>query len=305
MGNLPGERKKGIEEEVDQIAVCFYVLYHIEEEPLADSKRQKLSLDLLLRGLFSLWRGLICLGCRPLGCSGPLRLLPGAHITQFTASRALASTTEFLGKVLCGDLSQQFLLVVGAQHVDLLDGDGVEEALDDAENATETPGSVDQVQLTQSLGVVVLRDGRSLANVSVHGGDVSDPNALQVHDCAAGLHQTVGLSRTGGQAGVRQLLVFADQVLQHSFAGGDLVHGVKVDFAQFFDVDGTAILSQISIARSKKRRERTYLVRLVVVLRIKLEDLGLLNVIEVADEIVGAKLFPPFLTVNKPGSNNN
>ena len=140
--------------------------------------------------------------------------------------------------------------------MDLLDGDGVEEALDDAENAAETPGGVDQVQLTQSLGVVVLRDGRSLTNVSVHGRDVGDPDALQVHDCAAGFHQTVGLARTGGQAGVRQLLVFTDQVLQHSLTGGDLVHGVEVDLAQFFDVDGSAILSQISMARSVKRERK-------------------------------------------------
>ena len=128
--------------------------------------------------------------------------------------------------------------------MDLLDGDGVEEALDDVENAAETPGGVDQVQLAQSLGVVVLRDGGSLTNVSVDGGNAGDPDALQVHDCAAGLHQTAGLSRTGGQAGVRQLLVFADQVLQHAFASGDLVHGVEVDLAQLFDVDGTAILNQ-------------------------------------------------------------
>lgn len=127
--------------------------------------------------------------------------------------------------------------------MDLFNGDGVEEALDDAENAAETPGGIDQVQLTQTLGVVVLRNGRSLTNVSVHGGDVGDPDTLQVHDCAAGFHQAVGLARTGGQAGVRQLFVFADQVLQHSFAGGDLVHGVEVDLAQFFDVDGSAILN--------------------------------------------------------------
>ena len=218
-----------------------------------DRRREKLSLGLLLSGLFSLWRGLICLGCRPLGCPGPLRFLPGAHIAQFTTSRALASAAEFLGKVLCGDLFQQFLLVAGAQHVDLLDGDGVEEALDDAENAAETPGGVDQVQLTQSLGVVVLRDGRSLTNVSVHGRDVGDPDALQVHDCAAGFHQTVGLARTGGQAGVRQLLVFTDQVLQHSLTGGDLVHGVEVDLAQFFDVDGSAILTT-AISKSRSWR---------------------------------------------------
>lgn len=53
------------------------------------------------------------------------------------------------------------------------------------------------------------------------------------------------------------------------------------------------------MARSERKR-RTYFVRLVVVLRIILKNLGLLNVIEVADEIIGAKLFPPFFAINKP-----
>lgn len=58
------------------------------------------------------------------------------------------------------------------------------------------------------------------------------------------------------------------------------------------------------MARSERKKERkkkrTYLVRLVVVLRIILKNLGLLNIIEVADEIIGAKLFPPFFAINKP-----
>ena len=53
------------------------------------------------------------------------------------------------------------------------------------------------------------------------------------------------------------------------------------------------------MARSERKR-RTYFVRLVVVLRIILKNLGLLNVVEVADEIIRAKLFAPFLTIHKP-----
>jgi hypothetical protein len=32
--------------------------------------------------------------------------------------------------------------------------------------------------------------------------------------------------------------------LQHAFRGGDFVHGVEVDLAQLFDVDGSAVLGQ-------------------------------------------------------------
>ena len=141
-----------------------------------------------------LLRGLVCLRCRPLGRLGPLGILPRAHITQFTTSLALASAAEFLGEVLHGNLLQKFLLVARAQDVDLVDGDGVQEALDDIEDAAEAPGGVDEVQLAQSLRVVVLRDAGGLLQVSVHGGDAGDPDTLQVHDRAAGLHQSVGLS---------------------------------------------------------------------------------------------------------------
>lgn len=130
--------------------------------------------------------------------------------------------------------------------MDLVDSDGVEEALDNVEGGAESPGRVDQVQLTQTLGVVVLRDVGGLFHVSVDGGDVGDADALEVHDCAAGFHQAAGLTRAGGETGVGELFVFADQVLQHPLGGGDLVHGIEVNLAQLFDVDGTAILRQLA-----------------------------------------------------------
>lgn len=126
--------------------------------------------------------------------------------------------------------------------MDLVDGDGVEEALDDAEDAAEAPGGIDQVQLAQTLGVVVLRDFGCLAHVAVHGGDAGDTDALQVHNGAAGLEQLAGLAGACGETRIGQLLVLGDEVLQHALAGGDLVHGVEVDLAQLLDVDGTAIL---------------------------------------------------------------
>ena len=45
-----------------------------------------------------------------------------------------------------------------------------------------------------------------------------------------------------------------------------------------------------------------YLVRLVVILRVVFEDLGLLVVVECVHELVNptAKVFPPFLAVNEP-----
>lgn len=185
---------------------------------------------------------LVLLGSSPLGRLGPLWILPGALVAQFTAAFALAGTTNVLGKVLSGDLCQQFLLVVGTKYMDLFDSHGVQEALDGVESAAETPRGVDQVELAQTLGVVVLRDARGLTNIPIHRRDTCDTDALQVHDGAAGLEQLACLPRAGGQSGVSKLLVLSDEVLQHALGGGDFVHGVKIDLAQFLDVDRSSIL---------------------------------------------------------------
>ena len=174
--------------------------------------------------------GSIALG-GPGRCANPLRVLPRALVSELTAALTLAGTTELSGQVLRGDLSQQVRLVTTTQNVDLVHGHGVKEALDDTEDAAEAPGGVDEVQLTQTLRVVVLRDVRGLAHVAVHGGNAGDTDALQIHNRAAGLEQLAGLARAGGQPRVGHLLVLGDKVLQHALTGRDLVHGIEVDLA--------------------------------------------------------------------------
>ena len=182
------------------------------------------------------------LGGSPDRGASPLGLLPRALVRELAATLALAGTAELNGEVLGGDLGEQLRLVSAAENVDLVDGDGVEETLDDAESAAEAPGGIDNVELAQTLGVVVLRDLGGLTDIAVDGGDAGDTNTLQIHNGAAGLEQLAGLAGAGGQTRVGQLLVLADEVLQHALTGGDLVHSVKVDLAELLDVDGAAIL---------------------------------------------------------------
>lgn len=144
-------------------------------------------------------------------------------------------------------MSEQLLLVTAAEDVDLGHGHGVEEGLDGTESAAEAPGGIDEVQLSQTLGVVVLRDVGGLLDVSVDGGNAGDSDTLEIHDCAAGLEELAGLAGACGQTGVGQLLVLGDQVLQHTVGGGDVVHLVQVDLAQLLDVDGAAILFGLSV----------------------------------------------------------
>ena len=110
--------------------------------------------------------------------------LTRTFVAQLATARASALAAELLGEVLLGDLGKELLLVVAAQNVDLGDSDGVEELLDNAESARETPRSVDDVKLAQSLGVVVLRDGRGLLEVSVCAAHHADADTLEVHDRA-------------------------------------------------------------------------------------------------------------------------
>lgn len=182
----------------------------------------------------------------PLGRLGPLGVSPRASVAVLAATRALASTAKLLGKAFRGNLLQQVALVATAKDVDLLDSNGVQPALDDAPNGGEAPGSVDQVQLTQALRVVVLRNGRSLTDVRVDRGDLGQGDALEIHDGAAGLEQASGLARAGGQARVGKAFVLDGKVRKHALAGGDLVHGVQVNATKGLDVDGTAVLNSVS-----------------------------------------------------------
>ena len=75
-------------------------------------------------------------------------------------------------------------MVAAAENVNLGDSDGVEELLDDAEDAGEAPGRVDDIKLAQSLGVVVLGDGRGLLEVSVGAAHHTKTDTLEVHDRA-------------------------------------------------------------------------------------------------------------------------
>jgi hypothetical protein len=56
----------------------------------------------------------------------------------------------------------------------------------------------------------------------------------------------------------------------------------------------------MSMDGRRRRKMWTNLVGLVVVLGIELEDSGLFGVLEVAHEVVGAKLFPPFFVLDEP-----
>ena len=209
----------------------------------------------------------------------PLGVLPRAGVRQFAAAGALARPAELLREVLLGNLRQKFLLVPGAEDVDLGDSDRVEELLDHAEDGAEAPGCVDQVQLAHALGVVVLRDGRGFLDVAVNGANVGQTDALEVHDGARGFEEVTGHAGAGGEARVGDLFVFNDKVLEHAFFRGDFVHGGQVDLAELFDVEGAAVLQgrvSVSVPGFNLSRVKSHLVGLVVVLWVVLEDLLLL-----------------------------
>lgn len=178
----------------------------------------------------------------PLCGLGEGRVLPWALVAELTAAGALASTTESLGQAVGGNVLEQLLLVTAAENVDLLNRDGVDPALDDGPDSGETPWGVDDEQLAQTLGVVVLGHVGGRLQVAVHGGGLAQTNALEVHDRAASLEQVARFAGASRQTGVGDALVFDGQVGQHTFRGGDLVQCVDIDIAKLLNVDWSTVL---------------------------------------------------------------
>lgn len=193
----------------------------------------------------------------PLGGTSPLLLAPGAHIAHVAAAGALAGAAELLGEVLGRDLGEQLLGVAAAEDVDLGDGDGVEPGLDDVPDGAEAPGRVDEVELAETLGVVVLRERRGLLDVAEDRGRLGQTDALEIHDGAAGFEAGAGLARARGQARIGEALVLDGKVGKHALGCCDLVHGVQVDLAELLDVDGATILGgDVMLASSAYDLER-------------------------------------------------
>lgn len=190
--------------------------------------------------------------------------------------------------------------------MNLRDGDWIKEAFDEIEYAAETPGCVDDVQPSQPLGIVVLRDGGCLLDISVDRRHAADADPLHIHDSAAGFQQLAGFPGAGGETGVGDFFVFNNEILQHAVGGRDFVHGVEIDFAVVFYINRSTILLDVQRGSSRckwaEAKKQTYLVSLMVVLRIIFEHLGFLGVLEGANEIVGTELFAPLLIVDEPES---
>jgi hypothetical protein len=190
--------------------------------------------------------GIAVLLC-PLGLLGPLLIPPRPSVAELAGTLTHALTAKLLGQILGGYLREQLLLVPASEDVDLGARDRVEELLDDAEDAREAPGRVDDVHLAEALGVVVLRDCRDCLEVAVYGGGFRDTDALQIEDAARCLEEVARLAGAGGKTRVRHLLVLADQVLDHAFLRRDLVERGEVDLAELLDVDWAAVLLLLAL----------------------------------------------------------
>jgi hypothetical protein len=112
-----------------------------------------------------------------------------------------------------------------------------------------------------------------------------------------------GLARASGQTRIGHLLVFTDKVLYHALLAGDLAKGGEVDVAELLDVQRAAILWKFVSILQTVCICGTYLIGLVVVLRVVLENLRLLLVVECANKLLDADASvcgPPLLAVDEP-----
>ena len=129
--------------------------------------------------------------------------------------------------------------------MDLLDGDWVEEVLDQGKEGGETEWCVDNVELSEALRVVVLGNGGSLVNVSQGGLGVPHGDTLKVEDRAAGLEEVAGLAGASWETWVGQLLVLDGEVLEHALLGREFVHFWEINLAELLDVEWATILESI------------------------------------------------------------
>lgn len=101
------------------------------------------------------------------------------------------------------------------------------------------------------------------------------------------------------QPGLDQLLVLKNEILEHSLLGCNLMNRREVNLSKLFDVDWPAILFK-SVSLLLDSELVRYFVRLVVVLRIVLEDLLLFNVMESLHNLFNSKFLAPDLAIDKP-----
>lgn len=87
-----------------------------------------------------------------------------------------------------------------------------------------------------------MRDLRNFADEAVYRRNTGETNTLQIHDGTAGLKELARLSRASWKTRVGELLVFDNEILEHSVHRCDLVHGSQVDLSELFDVDRAAVL---------------------------------------------------------------
>lgn len=162
------------------------------------------------------------------------RILPWTVITELAATGAAACAAKLRGKVLGGNLPQEFCLITPTQNIDFVDLNSensqpqtgrafVEKGsitVTGSKNFLTTlkalekphgelmiyslpnlifglarvPAKQGWLETLVPLWVVVLRDCRDLFNKAVHGTYASNTHTLKVHDGAAGLEKLAGLS---------------------------------------------------------------------------------------------------------------
>ena len=115
--------------------------------------------------------------------------LPRALIAQGAAAFALTSSAEKLWQVLLRYLSKQLGLITTSKNVDLLNSHRVKKAFYHAKDRGEAPRRIYQIELPQSLRIVVLGDCRSLFDIAVHRAHFGDANSFEIHDAATSFEQ--------------------------------------------------------------------------------------------------------------------
>lgn len=161
--------------------------------------------------------------------------------------------------------------------LDLFRCDLVQPGFDDAECEVERPRSIDDEEFAHAFGVPVLANGCRCLNVLFDIVEFAYLDTVQIEDRAGCFHRVTNCLRAGRETLVNEFLVLVNQPLELAVHGGNAVEAVEVERTQSLDIYRPTLLDiPITSDQVANALTKTYLVSLVVALRVILINLCLL-----------------------------
>jgi len=211
---------------------------HLEDPVKATALRTARELDLV--GITSSHSALVSLRSLELIVQSTTVLEVRNVSNVHTATRALARASVLLRETLGRNELKKLLLVVLAQHMDLLDGVGIKPDLAHLPKGREYPRSVDDVELAQTLWIIVLIVSSIGAN-ELEGQAVTHAESSEIDHRAEVIHDVA--DTLAALLATLYLQLHLIEMVAHEIIVIEILEGgTIVNSASLFIIDGAALL---------------------------------------------------------------